>query len=339
MGGVLPYTRTNPYTGVEENNKIWVNLGLERGGPNKGTWDMYSGKADFGESSFDAAAREAAEESCEMLGTKEAIQKFMYPLNGSQSSFLLKVSNPMEINQEAFKARKLQPKYKRSCFQEKTCMKWVNLADLVDACVNKQGVLGDMVIRPYFARVIKKNSDYLTQKINNVAVNICKTPVDKLNPKKINPFQINFIENKQKRTSEEQANEIVDYFLNFFEKNPQGKLGITHSTGAKQAEKIYEGKLDIEGRGQAGVFSLLSKTIRDLGWETQVHILPIAATNSQKDVEKSMQYIAEHIKDGWVVLGLQNQGCTAKSPFAIGNAEWKGTPQEKYANKYMLERL
>ncbi|MBA2367721.1 MAG: hypothetical protein H0V82_01700 [Candidatus Protochlamydia sp.] len=174
MAGVLPYTKTNPFTGAD-NEGLWVLVGKEKGGKDKKTWDMFSGKADESDGSLKvSAAREAAEESCELLGKMDSIQKDMFSLNGSKSTFLLEISNPKLITPEIFKARKTEHKYSKSCFQEKSRVKWVKLGDLIDACANKKGVLStaheEMQIRPYFAKIINKNRDFLANKINNISI-------------------------------------------------------------------------------------------------------------------------------------------------------------------------
>ena len=122
MAGVLPYTRIN--------NEVYVLIGEERGGGDKGTWDMFSGRSDKTDTSLKmTAAREAAEESCELIGKMKDIQERMFPLNKSKSSFLMKIEDPENINNDAFTARKKMHQYKSSCYQEKREIKSVKLAD------------------------------------------------------------------------------------------------------------------------------------------------------------------------------------------------------------------
>ncbi len=178
MGGVLPYTRVNPFTGNQNVDDVWVMISQERGGSNKGTWDMFSGKMDKGESAKETAIRECTEESCELFGTAAQISKKVFPFNKSESTFLLKVEELKSIQEitnkcsnEAFLERKKWSKYKSNCYQEKTAIKWVKMADLVDACVNHHGRLEtdnqSIEIRPYFSKKIAKNHQYLVDRFIN----------------------------------------------------------------------------------------------------------------------------------------------------------------------------
>lgn len=172
MAGILPYTRVNPFTGKQGIDDIWVMISKERWGADAGTWDMFSGQVDPGESKAEAAAREGAEESCEMFGTAKKIAEKMFPLNNSSSTFLLKAEDlktvgeiTKECSNEAYLKRKTSTKYQKPSFQEKTRVKWVKLASLIDACVNYKGVLKnggkELKIRPYFSKMIAKHGQYL----------------------------------------------------------------------------------------------------------------------------------------------------------------------------------
>jgi hypothetical protein len=172
MAGVLPYITFNPFTGTQGIDDVWVQISKEKGGNDKGTYDAYSGKVDPGESVETAALREFAEESCGMFGPTEKIAEQMYHMGKSKSTFVLnaeRVKSREEIikgcSSEAFLKRKKLPEYQRGRFQEKTDVKWVKLADLVDACVNKHGVLKqngeNLQIRGYFARNIVKEQKFL----------------------------------------------------------------------------------------------------------------------------------------------------------------------------------
>lgn len=179
MPGVLPFTYINPYTG-QKGDEAWVLISQERGGSNKGTWDMYSGgkedkdkvffangEEDRARSLAKAAAREAAEESCEMIGIMDKIQEQMFPLNKSKASFLMEIKDITKVNNKEFLRRKKLSAYKRGRYQEKTEAKWVKMASLVDACVNKNGILKDgkreLVIRPWFAKSIARNRSYFNK--------------------------------------------------------------------------------------------------------------------------------------------------------------------------------
>jgi ADP-ribose pyrophosphatase YjhB (NUDIX family) len=178
MAGILPYTRINPFTGNQGIDDVWVMISQERGGHDKGTWDMFSGKIDKGETFKEAAIREGAEESCELFGTADQIAKKIFPLNTSKSTFLLKAEElktipeiTTECTNAAYLKRKKWTKFKSGCYQEKTAVKWVKLADLIDACVKNDRILAQndevMEIRPYFSKQIVKNQHYLAERLIN----------------------------------------------------------------------------------------------------------------------------------------------------------------------------
>lgn len=181
---------------------------------------------------------------------------------------------------------------------------------------------------------------------------LVKTPVDQLQENCINPFKITF----ENRSFEHQAKEIVAYFDEYFKLNPKGKIGITYSANCDQASDIYAdyktNKLpDIGGGGQALLFKAVLKQMEGKQWAKQVHILPIPTclhsggeeVSTMPDVKKAMDNIDQHLKEGYIVLGLQNQKSTTERPFAIGGAiaggVWFGTEQQKFVDAKMKALL
>jgi|GEM_PF-6297894 len=171
MTGVLPYVNFNPFTGERNPSDVWVQISQERGG-DVGMYDAYSGKIDAGETKKEAAIREFGEESCEMFGTAETIAKKIRPMGTSGSTFMLNAEDVKskkeiieECSAEAYLQRKKLKKYSRGRFQEKSQVKWVKLADLVDACAHKHGHLkldGETLqMRGYFSKNIAKQEKYL----------------------------------------------------------------------------------------------------------------------------------------------------------------------------------
>ncbi len=187
------------------------------------------------------------------------------------------------------------------------------------------------------------------------AMDICKTPIEKLDCKRINPFRIDFIQNGKNRSMESQAEEIISYMDEFFKAHQNEKIAITYSANVDQAEGIYAGyktgKYSINGSNQAQLFSLIVKEIQKRSWQNKVHILPVPTCEKgggknvakQINVQKAMKNIATHLGSGWYVLGLQNQNCTPESPFAIGGGVadkvWAHSPQQKYVHERMIAML
>lgn len=176
MGGVLPFTRVNPYTGIQEKNDGWVLISQEKGGPDKKTWDALSGKKDPGETGEDTAAREGSEECCETIGTMEEIRAKMFRLGKSKATYVMEIADPKTCDDAAFQIQRKKPKYRnKKCCQEKIQFQWVRVSDIVDACVNKNNVLApskeetdpnklkSMVIRPYLASTIRKNQKFFQE--------------------------------------------------------------------------------------------------------------------------------------------------------------------------------
>lgn len=182
MASIIPYTHYHPYTGQYNKNETWILLSQEKGGNHKGSWEVFSGDIDpCDKTPLDTAAREGAEESCEMIGKIDEIRRKAIPLRASKTHFLLNIKNPKTIHNITFQARKQLPQYRRGRYQEKTQMAWVRFSQLVKACTKNDNKLTVKVtvldnqklqlqkqqatIRPHFAKFINRHSDYLTEKL------------------------------------------------------------------------------------------------------------------------------------------------------------------------------
>lgn len=185
---------------------------------------------------------------------------------------------------------------------------------------------------------------------------VLKTPVEELKLNKINPFKIDFKIGSNSRTAAQQAQEVLGYFDKFFSSYPEGKIAITYSSNSDQAQSIYKGyktgQYTISGANQAQVFSTIVAGIKERNLQDKVHVLPIPTClhsggkeiSSNEDINLAMKNIAQHLKDGWYVLGLQNQSTKPDFPFAIGGGVagvvWKeGTTQRDFCQTQMLRML
>lgn len=173
MCGILPYSVMNGET--------YVLIGKERGGSDRHKWDAFSGKRDSGETKTEAACREGLEESALIIdeehgrNIKECLKNIkdkVFHLNHREGTLLLEIKNPEKITNHTF--TKARSHFKDSHYREKKEVQWVKMADLVDAAVKKDGVLKiskndktkEIVLRPYFARIIKSEKEFL----NNLSV-------------------------------------------------------------------------------------------------------------------------------------------------------------------------
>ena len=195
---VLPFTYVNPTTGLIGPAK-YVMISQEGGGVEAGKWDAYLGKREVGESPRQAAAREGAEESCEMFGSQSELYQNIESMKGSNALFLLDVDKFMTPKQvmddcsaAAYLKRKKLSKYRAGRFQEKTQAKWVKLADLVNACANNHGVLkqnggNDLVMRGYFCNMMARQQKYINKpiKAQKIAKPAVANTADSLNVKEV----------------------------------------------------------------------------------------------------------------------------------------------------------
>lgn len=187
-----------------------------------------------------------------------------------------------------------------------------------------------------------------------------KTPVAKLQQNVINPFRMDH----EGRTPKEQFEEIEAYIKEFQKEHPGKQLAITYAANTGQANALYKGYANgttpqIKGSNQAEVFALLTKKIKDAGWDNSVHILPIPTIEysffgirkiaKMEDVEKAMDNVETHMnKADCFVLGYQNKSSDSpKKPLAIGGGvaekvSWTGSKQQEYvherANKWMAPK-
>jgi hypothetical protein len=163
--GVLPYTTYNPYN--NQKSTVWVMLSRELYGKDKGCWDMFNGDIDGQETPKMAAAREAEEESCTLIGKKEEIIKKIKSIDGSQNYFFMELFNPMSYNNQKFLKIKAAhwKKHKNKHYQEKGEILWVKLSQLNEACTHNNGILvidGKFLkIRPYLKKFVIKHKAYL----------------------------------------------------------------------------------------------------------------------------------------------------------------------------------
>ena len=155
MAGVLPYTW---HQGI-----VYVMISEENGGRDRGKWDHFSGQIDKTDrTNRDAAAREGAEESCELFGNASALHKQIVPLNKSESFFLLEVVNPQFRSIAAtFQSRKAMKRFKASKYQEKSKVRWIPLTLLINAANKHSGTFTragkTITLRPYFTRLVVSN--------------------------------------------------------------------------------------------------------------------------------------------------------------------------------------
>ncbi|MGE3317762.1 MAG: hypothetical protein AB7I18_00565 [Candidatus Berkiella sp.] len=153
-------------------------------------------------------------------------------------------------------------------------------------------------------------------------------PPQGTSPNAIKPFEVPF----EGRTAQAQADQIITRLK---EEIAGGKkVAITYSANNDQAEAIYKGykgePFAIVGGGQAQVMAIVAKSIQnDPKLKGKARILPVATclhaiqgNNNDKPVSKNqvdrdLNNIAEHLGEGWSVLGLRNEK-TQKDHYAIG---------------------
>lgn len=175
MPGILPYVNFNPMTGASGPGEQWVMISRERGGNNRGEWDYFNGSIDPGESRKEAAAREGYEESCGLFGTIDQLSDKMMSVNGN--GFLLNAEDLKSkkdiidgCTPEEYLKRKKFSKYRDYCYQEKTEVKWVKLASLVDACRKKDHLLPEgnreLKIRGSLVSLVNKHRDKIFSTID-----------------------------------------------------------------------------------------------------------------------------------------------------------------------------
>lgn len=179
--------------------------------------------------------------------------------------------------------------------------------------------------------------------------------VKKLKKQFINPFFLAFNnfsdQKKQNEDYHRQAKEIFNYCKAFLQERPKDRIAITYSANTKQANEIYAGyegnDFNIDGANQAQVFNLLVAMIKKDNLQGKIHILPVPTCTtsggqeiaSMQDVQTAINNIRNHLKHGWVVLGLHNQSSTAEHPYAIGGGVaarvWNGSEQQEYVEHEM----
>lgn len=146
------------------------------------------------------------------------------------------------------------------------------------------------------------------------------------NANTVQPLKISFAD----RNARQQAEEIISNFQAILEKNSNAKIGITYSANNEQAEHIYrhahDGKYRIHGSNQAAVMEQVIKMLKkDPDLQKSVRIFPVATSLksggkgevSQEHVNRDLKHIEKHLRDGWTILGWQNQ-TTQLDSLAIG---------------------
>lgn len=199
MPGILPYSVIN--------NEVYFLLGKEKGGADKGTWCMLSGKKDASDPSLlMAACREAHEESAGLLGSVDKIAKQAFSLNKSKSTFLLEIKDPKKITNGKFHTARAS--YADPHYREMSDLKWVKAADVINACVHNKGIFSiggsKEEVRPFVSKIIAKNANYLqsneflrkesTQQRENGKANLNQKSATNNKPK----IYVNEIKSKEK---------------------------------------------------------------------------------------------------------------------------------------------
>lgn len=164
-------------------------------------------------------------------------------------------------------------------------------------------------------------------------------------PKKIEPFQVNFKDGKKPISAQTQADKIIAEFERRLKADPNAKVAITYSANNDQVVDIVKGyttgEYSIGGSNQAEVIRIVIEEIKKRDWQNKAHILPIATSQHSggsgvirmDQVDRDLANIAQHLGAGWQVLGFKNQA-TAPGAYAVGGgvskAIWKGKLKARF---------
>lgn len=176
------------------------------------------------------------------------------------------------------------------------------------------------------------------------------------------PFKVKKENGKEEEevSAEIQATEMMQDFEAILNKNPNAKIAITYSANSNEAQKIIAGYKSGDpfegggGRNQGAVFTKLAEKIKKKQLQNQIHILPVATSETGGDsaivnkdvVKRDMENIAKHLGAGWTVLGLRNQNTAENTPCAIGGGTtkaWKvdgaGKEQKKICDAALTKMI
>ncbi len=142
------------------------------------------------------------------------------------------------------------------------------------------------------------------------------------------PFRVDF----NRLSDQEQATKILKKFKTLSETTGFVGAAITYSANHEQTLQIreaYEQGLaaaGISGGNQAKVIELVEKSLKEEGLEHWVRIIPITTCleiggigkPTQKMLEDDLNYLESLLKNGWSVLGWQNQNTVKQDEYAIG---------------------
>jgi|GEM_PF-4799398 len=246
MPGILPYITFNPFTGedgaphVMISQEKWGDVGewdFFNGRLDKCVKGCAVPDCTACETPRQAAIREGYEESVGLFGTKEDLDAIVVKMTNSRSTYLLDVeklkfdkirssrfdiadnANNLEnafidikmdilksCSPEAYLDRKKLSKYAAKHFQEKTAVKWVSLATLIDACATEtlmpkektRSLLPDgSVIRSPLRFVINNNKKTVLKQISQSTWKNDARKQIADNNQKIESLDLNELYNKQ----------------------------------------------------------------------------------------------------------------------------------------------